>query len=287
MRLGILSDIHVDLNGGESVLQALLAVMQHRQIETMVIAGDVASDYRVTLATLERLQDRSGARILFVPGNHDIWNEAHPEITAWKAYEALQRFTGNLTGEPQDIGGGWTVVGDLGWYDYAFGGAQYSREDFDRMQFGERVWQDRIKAVWDRHTLDVHRTFHAKLDRQFQTIASPDRIASADSDSGRSDSGAPKLILVTHVLPRREFTVQRPDPEWIYLNAFLGSPEYGDLALKYGVRYSICGHVHYRKQISVDGTRFICNCLGYKDEWMWSRDPEIEMERAFLDLDLD
>ena len=240
----------------------------------MVIAGDVSSDYRVTLDTLKQLQERSGIRILFVPGNHDIWNESHPHIDAWQAYAALERFPGNLTNGPQEIAEGWMMIGDLGWYDYSFGGSQYSREEFDRMQYGQRVWQDRIKAVWDRPTLQMHRIFHEKLQKELEQNAA----------CSRADD---KIILVTHVLPRREFTVQRPDPEWIYLNAFLGSPEYGELALEYGVRYAICGHVHYRKQVSVDGTRFICNCLGYADEWMWSRDPAAEIERAFLTLELD
>ncbi|UCF97846.1 MAG: metallophosphoesterase family protein [Spirochaetaceae bacterium] len=277
MRIGILSDIHVDLNGGQPVIEALLATIHRRGVETMVIAGDVSSDYRLTLESLDQLQERSGLPLLFVPGNHDIWNEAHPDITAWQAYEALERFPGNLSRGPQEIADGWTIIGDLGWYDYSFGGAQYSREDFDRMQFGERIWQDRIKANWDRHTLEMHRTFYEKLDTQLEKITS----------AKGSGSDNHKLILVTHVLPRKEFTVQRPDPEWIYLNAFLGSPEYGELALAYGVRYSICGHVHYRKQATVKGTRFICNCLGYSDEWRWSRDPIIEIDRAFLTVDLD
>jgi len=277
MKIGILSDIHVDLNGGGAVINGLLAAMLRQGVEVMVIAGDVSSDYRVTLDSLEQLQERSGIRILFVPGNHDIWNEAHPDITAWQAYEKLERFPGNLTRGPQEISGGWTIIGDLGWYDYSFGGSQYSREDFDRMQFGERIWQDRIKAIWDRHTLEIHRTFYEKLDDQLKRT----------KVSRCSDSSKRKIILVTHVLPRKEFTVQRPDPEWIYLNAFLGSPEYGELALDHGVRYSICGHVHYRKQVTVNGTRFICNCLGYSDEWMWSRDPAAEIDRAFLTLDLD
>jgi len=277
MKIGILSDIHVDLNGGRAVVNGLLAAMLRHGVEVMVIAGDISNDYRVTLDSLEQLQTQSGIQILFVPGNHDIWNEAHPEINAWQAYEALESFPGNLTRGPQKISDGWTIIGDLGWYDYAFGGSQYSQEDFDRMQFGERIWQDRIKAIWDRHTLEMHRTFYEKLDTQLKRT----KVSTC------SDSHHRKIILVTHVLPRKEFTVQRLDPEWIYLNAFLGSPEYGELALDHGVRYSICGHVHYRKQVTVNGTRFICNCLGYTEEWMWSWDPATEIDRAFLTLDLD
>ena len=280
MRIGILSDIHVDLNGSRAVIDGLLQAMHSNAVDAMLIAGDVSSNYQVTLDTLEELQERSGTRLLFVPGNHDIWNESHPGLTAWQAYRALERFTGNLTTGAQELGS-WTFVGDLGWYDYAYGGSQYTREDFDRMQIGERVWQDGIKAAWDRHTLEMHRTFHQKLDSQLR------KLSSAADPAANPESGGRKIILVTHVLPRREFTVQRPDPQWIYLNAFLGSPEYGELALRYGVCYSICGHVHYRKQLTVNGTRFICNCLGYTDEWMWSRDPATEIDRAFLTLELD
>lgn len=286
MKIGILSDIHVDLNGGRAVIDGLLQTMQSNAVEAMVIAGDVSSNYQVTLDTLEELQERSGIKTLFVPGNHDIWNEAHPKLTAWRAYQALERFGGNLTTGPQEIDG-WTFVGDLGWYDYRFGGSQYTREEFDRMQIGERIWQDRIKAIWDRHTLEMHRTFYQKLDSQLQKLSSAADPAADNPAAGNPASGGGKIILVTHVLPRREFTVQRPDPQWIYLNAFLGSPEYGELALRYGARYSICGHVHYRKQVTVNGTRFICNCLGYTDEWMWSRDPATEIDRAFLTLELD
>jgi putative phosphoesterase len=281
MRIGILSDIHVDLNGSQAVIDGLLQTMERNSVEAMVIAGDVSSNYQLTLDTLAQLQERSGTKLLFVPGNHDIWNEAHPKLTAWQAYQALERFAGNLTMGPQEMDG-WTFVGDMGWYDYSYGGSQYTREDFDRMQIGERIWQDGIKAVWDRHTLEVHRTFHQKLDSQLKRISS-----AADHTAGNPGTGRRKIVMVTHVLPRKEFTVQRPDPQWIYLNAFLGSPEYGELALQYGVGYSICGHVHYRKQLTVNGTRFICNCLGYTDEWVWSRDPADEIDRAFLTLELD
>jgi hypothetical protein len=39
--------------------------------------------------------------------------------------------------------------------------------------------------------------------------------------------------------------------------------------------------------VTVDHTRFICNCLGYAEEWKWSRDPKIEIDRALLTLELD
>lgn len=263
MRIGILSDIHVDLEhpDPEKVVDGIAAAMEANAVEVMIIAGDVANDFRVTLRTLRALERRTGARVLFVPGNHDIWNEHHPRLTAWDTYAALGEFPGNLANGPQKLANGWTVIGDLGWYDYSFGGA-YTPEEFDRMQTHGRLWQDKVKAVWGKTTREMHAHFHAKLEAQL-----------------RRHAGGP-VILVTHAVPIPEFTVQPPEPPWDYLNAFLGSRGYGELALGHAVAYSICGHVHYRREQVVGRTTFICNCLNYASQWVDNRDPRVEAARA-------
>jgi hypothetical protein len=88
------------------------------------------------------------------------------------------------------------------------------------------------------------------------------------------------------VLPIMDFTVQPPDSLWQYLNAFLGSKQYGELALNYSVKYSISGHVHYRKQITVENTTFICNCLNYAGQWINNNDPVLEVARAFKTIEI-
>jgi len=90
---------------------------------------------------------------------------------------------------------------------------------------------------------------------------------------------------VIHALPLQYFTVQEPDRRWSYLNAFLGSAQYGELALKYNARYVICGHVHYRKQTRVNDTEFICNCLNYSDQWIRT-DPAEEIDEVLKIIDI-
>lgn len=261
MRLGILSDIHVDINqeAGKPVMTDLKAAIASKGIDKMVIAGDMSSNYQLTLASLGELEKDTGVECLFVPGNHDVWNENHPDITAWDAYERLQAHSGNLVNGPRGLVGDWVALGDLGWYDYSFGSPEFSMEEFDRMQIGDRLWQDKVKAVWGRPTLDMHRYFHAKLKRQLNEL------------QGKN------IILVIHVLPIQAFTVQSPDPMWSYLNAFLGSAQYGELALEHRVRFVICGHVHYRLQQRIQTTEFICNCLNYSDQWI-AGDPAVEID---------
>ena len=265
MKIGILSDIHVDIDhpSPAGVIEGLVLAIRENAVGIMIIAGDVANDYELTLRVLDTLEQDSGVRCLFVPGNHDIWNEKHAGKTAWEIYDAMGKFTGNLCNGPYDLGDDWFIIGDIGWYDYSFGGSEYTTEEFDRMTINGRLWQDKVKANWDRSTIEMHHIFYDKLEKQLQAHKHNN------------------IILVTHVLPLVDFTVRSPNRMWNYLNAFLGSEQYGRLALDYAVAYSICGHVHYRKQQTYENTTFICNCLNYAGQWVDNDDPILEVGRAF------
>lgn len=272
MKIGILSDIHVDINYSDkdSVTPSICKYIKKYSLDMMIIAGDVASDYNLVLASLEEIEKQTNIPCLYVPGNHDIWTENYPEKTSWEIYELLKSFPRNLSNGPFEINKEWVVVGDLGWYDFSFGDSdKYSFEDFTKMKYEERIWQDSINAVWERSTLEMHRYFIDKLEKQLNQYR--DR----------------NVIIVTHVLPVLDFTVQPPSPMWKYMNAFLGSSEYGELILKYpNIKYSISGHVHYRKQVKLNNTEFICNCLGYRSEWYKNDDAYIEVKRSMITIEI-
>jgi hypothetical protein len=137
------------------------------------------------------------------------------------------------------------------------------------MRFAERVWQDGIKAVRKRGTVEQHRHFYAKLKRQLE------------------EHTVKRIIFVTHVLPISDFTVRNRDAMWDYLNAFLVSREYGELVGQFSnVNYSISGHVHYRKKKRIGETEYICSCLGYIDEWKTGTDPLVEVPAAMTTLEI-
>ena len=275
MRIGLISDLHVDLNGSEPQALAghLAAAAERQAVELLLIAGDLSNRWDLSLRTLEQIRGRTGLPVLFVPGNHDLWNEApgHPFGEGWGArdsHEALKAFPGNLARGPVELPKGWTAVGAMGWYDFGFGHPRYSTEDFERMRYGERLWQDRVNARWDRPTREVHREFLAGLEEQLSGLR------------GR------RLILATHVVPVAEFTVRPPDAAWEYLNAFLGSPEYGELAVRHGVEIAVCGHVHYRRRHRAGRTLFLASCLGYAHEWPDPADLAGEVERSLAVLEI-
>ena len=95
-----------------------------------------------------------------------------------------------------------------------------------------------------------------------------------------------KQIAVIHMVTAPQFTVPTERENWAYFNAFLGSSAYGQLYRQAGVRVSIMGHVHYRKQVTEGETTYLCSCLNYFSEWQ-SRDPAKEVAEALAILELD
>lgn len=271
MKIGILSDIHVDINytDRDTVTPAICNAVKEKSLDLMIIAGDVASDYTRALEALEIIEKTTRIPTLYVPGNHDIWVEQHPDKTSQEIYNLLKGYAHNLTNGAYEINSDWIVLGDLGWYDFSFGDKKYSTGDFQRMKYEDRVWQDSIMARWDRSTLEMHNFFLGRLEKQLEKYQDK------------------KVIVVTHVLPIKDFTVQPPTAMWEYLNAFLGSAEYGKMILRYpNVKYSVCGHVHYRKRKTIQNTEFICNCLGYRSEWFENDDAAVEVDRSMLVLEI-
>jgi len=265
MNIGLLSDIHVDINydGSDRVTPAICDTIKNLDIDLFITAGDISSDHRLTLETVDRIEKGSGRDCLFVSGNHDLWNEKHPGTTTSENYFAMAAHPHNLASGPVKLKDGWSAAGDTCWYDYSFGSSSiFSFEDFQRRSHDERVWQDSIMTDWGRADKETHDWFLGRLEES---------ITDAEGD----------IIAVTHMLPVEDFTVPVPDPTWDYFNAFLGSRSLGELLLRHSrVKYSVCGHVHYRKQVIRDGINFICQCLGYNTEWVDTDDPFVEVPKC-------
>ena len=269
MRIGILSDLHVDQNNAglqTTVQDALVQVARERESDLLIVAGDISSDYGQTLDVLREIEAKAGVPCLFVPGNHDLWNIRHPDMDAWTIYEALQRYEHNLSAAPYVIDDEWVVIGDAGWYDFSFGDAEFQEEEFLDMRRGKRLWKDKTYVKWNQPPPEVSRFFRDKIKKQLEQYK--DR----------------NIILVTHVVPDDRFTVPAAYKDWSYFNAFLGSRSYGDLIREYegSIRCAVFGHAHFRKQESLGDTELICNCLGNRREWRHSADKAYEeVRRAF------
>ncbi|SFK52721.1 Calcineurin-like phosphoesterase superfamily domain-containing protein [Marinilactibacillus piezotolerans] len=95
MKIGMVSDLHIDinekaLNEGETVDLLLAQFIEDKQIEILLIAGDISNNYIKSQQFIEKLKKRSGIRVYFVPGNHDYWSKEH-NVNLDNSYFCLNR----------------------------------------------------------------------------------------------------------------------------------------------------------------------------------------------------
>lgn len=78
MKIGAISDLHIDRHpklNAQHYLDTLVDVVIKREIELLVIAGDISNDYRQVIQFINDLKEMLNIPILFVPGNHDLWSD--------------------------------------------------------------------------------------------------------------------------------------------------------------------------------------------------------------------
>lgn len=268
MRVGFISDIHTDINSEHDVVAAVAKAAKDAGCQLLIVAGDIRNGISGVKSDMEKLRRISGIDVRYVPGNHDMWKEEGESISTDSIYQSYLDDPFCLCGKVLDLGK-WAVVGDIGWYDYSFGEG-YSREEYDQMKLGERVWQDSIKNDW---TKDNFAACQKSLDRLESLL---------EQCEGKN------IIAVTHMLPIKEFC---PDPAlppgWAYFNAFLGSEKLAELYEKYNVKTAVCGHVHYRTKLVKNGVEYICPCLNYSSQWFDGQDPYIQARQTLVVTDID
>lgn len=269
MKIGIISDIHMDKNKDYPILEALTHAIRSKGLCCLVIAGDVSDRHSVTLKFINELSARSGRPVYFVPGNHDIWDKEGEWGDARVLYGELRRHPFCLVDSPVLLGEDWVLLGDIGWYDYSFGNPKFSYADFDKKFMYNQAWLTGTYSDWHKADTVIHREMLDRLEKQIVCFKEKNK----------------KIIAVTHMVTDEYFTVPESREKWDYFNAFLGSADYGALYEKYGVEYSVMGHVHYRKRLEKNGVAYLCSCLNTYNEWQ-SADFEAEINDALTVLDL-
>lgn len=267
MRIGVISDIHIDRNRDYPILELLVEKAAERQLGCLLIAGDISDTQSLTLDFVDRFAELSGIPVYFVPGNHDMWNKSNGVPDTNAIYRRYQAHPACLIGKSIPLSQDWVVFGDIGWYDYSFGHKSYSESDFNKKSRFGRTWQDSVYIDWQRGDKLVHQNMLAGLEKQI------------------TDASDKNCIVLTHMITADAFTVPESRQVWSYFNAFLGSRDYGDLFEREGVRYSVMGHVHYRRQLCRSGVMYICACLNYHTEWL-SHDCAREIDKALTIIDL-
>lgn len=264
MKVAFLSDIHLEENTSYPVLEELAALLSEHQAETLILAGDISSGIYETKQAVRQLKERSGIPVFYVPGNHDMWEDKKSEkdienrrmqetpTSAWERFRQYQTDPDCLINGWKQLGKHYAAVGEIGWYDYSFASPRFSKAELDQMQYSGRVWQDSIRNDWTKDNLGRCEASLQFLEQQMREV----------------QSLGFRILVVTHMLPIREFTVQDGREIWEYFNAFLGTEKLEELYRRFPVDYAICGHVHYRKTLRKNRITYLCPCLNYEREWL-------------------
>ncbi len=254
MKIAAISDLHLDENQAYPVLMRLAEMLAAEHANMVLVAGDITECADVSIDAMDLFEELCGCPVYYVPGNHDLWRDNVDKGTTDEVYQMLVDDYRCLAGKTHIIRKKkenleFALVGDIGWYDYSFANPVFNREELDQMQHEGRTWQDKLKNQWTDDNMARCEIQLERLEKQLK------------------EAGNLPVIVLTHMVPIREFCVPESPEMWKYFNGFLGSEKLGELFEKYNVKVSISGHVHYRKEAVHGSTRYICPCLGYTKEW--------------------
>lgn len=271
MRIGIISDLHIDrYNNSEDNIplyeEALINEVKDRNVELLLIAGDISNSYELTMDFIRTVAEESGTEIKFVPGNHDLWQK---EITQ-DTEEVLKRYAEQpecLVERPYIVNEEWAIAGHTGWYDYTYASGEFSYNRLEKRAYYGGTWQDKHNIAWRYNDVEMSRQFSQTVRRDLEPL------------------GNRKIILVTHIVTSKRFRVPMPHRLFDYYNAFIGTSDFDAICNDFPVHYSIMGHVHFRHSLTENGITYICPCLGYKREWR-TDDIRTEIGNAFYVIEI-
>ncbi len=238
MRVFAVSDIHIDFEANASWISGLSR--DDYQDDVLILAGDVADGP----ALLERCFRELAARfrkVLFVPGNHDLWVLDRETVTSFDKFEVVCRLAedAGVSMQPYRVDS-LAIVPLLGWYDYSFGPP--SPDLFDR-------WMDYHACRWPagfgvsevtQHFLDMNA---AVLNDRHETT-----------------------ISFSHFLPRIDLMPDFIPPVHRILYPVLGSALIEEQVRRLMPRIHVYGHSHFNRHVEIDGIAYINNALGYPRE---------------------
>lgn len=270
MRIGVISDLHYDLNenyGETDFYYTLHEIVTEQQIDLLVIGGDISNSYETSTRFVEILQTVIDRPVKFIPGNHDYWEKDSDVKDSTAVYRRYTNHPQCLMERPLILNDHYALVGHSAWYNHSVHDPRFSEEELELGVYGERTWQDKLNTNWGMTDRELSRKFAEIVRKDLEAV------------------GEREVILVTHMVTVPEFTVKMPHPQFDYFNAFIATDDFDSLHQEFPIKHSCMGHVHYRHSFERDDISYSCNCLGYEREWR-SEDFKKELEASLYTVDI-
>lgn len=288
MRIGVISDIHVDsYQMWDKIPKLIVETTINEKADVLVVCGDIATDLRLFDSFFQYLAtalQKVGIQILFVPGNHDIWvyTPKSPSPTSKEKYykfipRVLKKHDNvHYLPEAPFIKDGHAFVGSMGWYDFSFLDFQQDRSSIMKSldKRLDKLWADKKYMWWG--------------DQQVSSFEDNVRILDIMLEELRSQLMRVKnvrdITVCLHMVPYHEFCLG--EKEFDIFAAYMGSDKLFDLIKKFkNAKRILFGHTHSPWDEVREGVRFINASVGL---WYQNKGRNIEdylVERMkFIDI---
>jgi 3',5'-cyclic AMP phosphodiesterase CpdA len=255
MKLWAISDLHV---GHEANRRALLGLPPHPG-DWLAVVGDVGETVQHLELTLDVLVAKFD-RVLWVPGNHELWTTPGEPLAGQAKYDRLVRACrerGVFTPEdPYPMWPGGDPASPIAvaplflLYDYTFA-------PDDVGPAGAVAWAAESGIV----CADEARLDPAPYASRAAWCAS--RCAHAEERLAALPEGT-RTVLLNHFPLRRDHAVLRLIPRF---TVWCGTRRTEDWHRRFRAVAVVSGHLHIRSTRHLDGVRFEEVSLGYPRQW--------------------
>ena len=259
-----ISDLHLASADNRAALEAL----PDHSDDWLILAGDVAERFAHLRLAFEHLTRRF-ARVLWLPGNHELWcvpeEDGTPPLRGEARYRALvelARSCGVTTPEDPyplwDGPSGPCVVAPLFLlYDYSFRPAELPRDEVVS-------WAAALRNVCADETLLDPAPFASR------EAWCAERLRVTQARLAALDPALP-VVLANH-FPLRADLIHIPRAP--RFTPWCGTTATEDWHRRFNARVVVSGHLHVRRTDHRDGTRFEEVSLGHPRQWDMRRGLE-------------
>ena len=246
MRVFAVSDIHIDYDVNAKWVAGLSTA--EYQDDVLILAGDV-TDSAMQLGWCLRTLANRFKKVLFVPGNHDLWViRDGPAKSSLQKFDEVRVVTEESGASMQAFyGQGLSIIPLLSWYDYTFGHPSQELRS---------TWMDFRACRWPAGYTDegVAAYFAAINEKQ----------------AGPAAHGT--VITYSHFLPRIDLMPRLVPASGRILYPILGSAGLDQELRSLNSSIHVYGHSHINRHVTIDGVTYINNAFGYPNEtWIASK----------------
>lgn len=239
MKIYVVSDVHIDYEANRKWVSNLSSVDYLEDI--LLLCGDVSDELDLLERCFSELTKKF-FKVLYVPGNHELWVVRNKSLTSIEKYYQICRLAdaNGILMKPFS----WrhlSIIPLQSWYDFSFA------SPCERLL---NTWTDFKACIWPSQMQPVDVTEYF-LAQNFPHLT-------IENDF---------IISFSHFLPRIDLMPNYIPEKYRYLYPVLGSNLLEQQIRRLNPDIHVYGHSHVNRQVVLDGIKYINNAFGYPSEY--------------------